>query len=49
MCYSLQHLFIHLLNKYVLTTHYVPGTILGMDNGTENKAGTIPILVELTF
>lgn len=37
------------LNRYFLSTYYMPGSVLGPDDTGMNKTDTTPSLVELTF
>lgn len=46
-CYLFIHLFIHLLNKYLLRNNSVQGTVLGIVGG--KKEIIIPDLVENAF
>ena len=40
---------IHLLNKYLLSTQYVLGTVLGAGDSAVNKENKIYAFMKLTF
>lgn len=43
------HLFIHPLSKYLLSTYYVSGTVLGAEATATQKTDKVIFFMELTF
>lgn len=44
--FPLYFLFVYSVNRYLLGTYYVPGTVQGIENTFVNKMDKITVLVE---